>query len=423
VTQEGYGNSTRKRRQHNETHNQDGAREGQRGQENKTEEVKMRWMYGLIAIIALSMVMAVDTDPPEISCYITDFELSCGESVKIYCNITDANLSHTKVGISYEPPQYIPVEEPFFNGVTYEREWFTEGLNNVSHQFWMWANDTSGNELNYTSPSLIFTEMCSCVENWQPLDWTECSELDFTQTRTYVDMNACGTFVSQPEDDSRSCAISTFTYGDSTDFTQVADPTNVSGAVVESYYGKIAWTYPIDVAGYDLDENIIVSDNAISVNVKDLDPSLNTTAEITARMVTGGCDQFKLWYAPTAFSDENGLLQAIIAAERRGDTEFFWFDDINQKTLKVKKMADKQRIGMDCTDASVCKDVRCSADTLQFEAQHFSGFVFGGEYTSDDISEAVIDGVGRFIITIVGFAGVIAVVVIGSWAISNFRKK
>jgi hypothetical protein len=392
---------------------------------NKTKwGKKMKWVMGIVAMLmALSMVWAVDTTPPNISCYITDNELSCGQSVTIYCNITDANLSHTLVGISYQPPQYIPVEEPFFNGVTYERQWFTEGLNNVTHQFWMWANDTSGNELNYTSPALIFTEMCSCEEDWQPLDWTACDEDDLTQTRTYVDVNVCGTFLLQPEDESRTCAVSAFTYGNSTDFTQVADPTNVSDAVVETLYGKIAWVHPIDVAGYNLDDNIIINEDSISVNVRDLDPTMNMTAVVTARMVDGGCDKFKLWYVPSSFSDNNGLLQEILHAERVGETEFFWFDDMSQKTLKVKKMADRQRIGMDCTDATVCKDIQCSANTLQFEAQHFSGYVFsGGEYTSDDIEKVVIDGLVKFGIVIVGFMSIITMVLIFKWGKKSIRK-
>ncbi len=70
--------------------------------------------------------------------------------------------------------------------------------------------------------------------------------------------------------------------GSTTDFDRHMTPWSVTNAVLEvAGKGKIEWPGPVNASGQDFDSNINISDNWIFVNTSALDPSFNSTANIT----------------------------------------------------------------------------------------------------------------------------------------------
>jgi hypothetical protein len=209
-----------------------------------------------------------------------------------------------------------------------------------------------------------------CTADWKPTIWTKCCKDTFTQSRSFVDANACG--LSAPQDETRGCGYSTYSYGDSTDFNQVEDPTRVENAVIETRAGKIEWIGLLNIVGADINENTVVRRDLIAVNVYELDKSFNTSAWITIKSLDGGCEKFQLWYAKTLYTDDKQHIKANAYPR-----DFSWFD--SRRKLKFEKMADQKNIGKDCIDPNICEEISCNGRTLKLLAHHFSEFTLGEE--------------------------------------------
>jgi hypothetical protein len=245
-------------------------------------------------------------------------------------------------------------------------------------------------------------EETGCTPNWVASLWSSCATngTALVQTRSYSDLNVCGTNEGKPANEARTCGKSNNHYGRTTDFSQVADPTNVANAVVETPYGYIMWKNPINVANTNLDLYVIITPDLLWVNKDHLHPSLNSTANVSFRMLGFGdqCGRgFELYYSTEAFSDIKLLARLI------GEGKAF-------------KVADKSRIGMDCFNTAICKNVQCSNNVVYFEAQHFTGYALVADYTSDDLAPIVIDGLGKFGVVIISFVSLIAIGLLYTWA-------
>jgi hypothetical protein len=47
---------------------------------------------------------------------------------------------------------------------------------------------------------------------------------------------------------------------------------------------------------------------------------------------------------------------------------------------------------------------------------------YNSSYGTADLTSASIDGVAIFIITLIGFAGIVALIFVGKWAMKSFKK-
>jgi len=47
---------------------------------------------------------------------------------------------------------------------------------------------------------------------------------------------------------------------------------------------------------------------------------------------------------------------------------------------------------------------------------------YNASYTADDLSSATISGIGKFIIVFAGFAGIIALILLGGWLKGRMKK-
>ena len=70
--------------------------------------------------------------------------------------------------------------------------------------------------------------------------------------------------------------------GSTTPFDSVENIENVSGATLEKVgYGKIVWNGSVNASGADFDTNVNISSNFVRVNSSALNPSFNTSANVT----------------------------------------------------------------------------------------------------------------------------------------------
>jgi hypothetical protein len=219
---------------------------------------------------------------------------------------------------------------------------------------------TDGNTCGstYTGDYSEFTpQECECIPDWNPSSWSSCIlvESNYMQSRSFTDNNDCG---QTHADETRNCGKSNNHYGATTDFAQVADPTNISNAVYETAYGKIAWQNPISIVNVDLDNAIIIRSDLLFVNTSLVTPSMDSIADVAFQMdrTYDWCTKgFQVYYSENAYSDIKKLAEAYSDG-------------------KATKLADKARIGLDCYNDSICKAVTCTQSKVGFQAQHFSGF-------------------------------------------------
>jgi hypothetical protein len=248
----------------------------------------------------------------------------------------------------------------------------------------------------------------NCTPLWIPSDWTNCefNGSVFMQSRSFTDLYSCGE--PAPADEYRACGKAINTYGRTTDFDQVADPTNVKEAIYETPSGYIMWNHSIDITNVDLDEAIIITNDLLFVNKSLITDSMDAQALVSFQMdrTYDWCDKgFQLYYAEEAYSDIKQLAQAYSDG-------------------KALKMADKTRIGLDCYDPSVCQDVTCSNSKVGFQSEHFSGFgILANEtYVTSDLPLIVQDGLGTAGATFVLFLPIIIIGGILIWGYTNLKK-
>ena len=144
---------------------------------------------------------------------------------------------------------------------------------------------------------------------------------------------------------------SNFASTETTNFSAESSLGNVSNMTLAVDATKAIWTNDVNATAKDYDANIKMDEGFISINVPALDSTINTSANITIENVD--CNDFDLYYA-------EGFHTSVM-------------DLVESGTL----IATENSVGSDCVDSSICTDVYCSANKLNFIAQHFDGFGVG----------------------------------------------
>jgi hypothetical protein len=147
---------------------------------------------------------------------------------------------------------------------------------------------------------------------------------------------------------------SSFNGPDTTNFTpsKIPDLHNVVNMTLDKDGGKVRWNSDVYASLQDFDTYVKMGSNFVSMNMRGLDSSFNSSANVTFTGIN--CASFVLYYA-TGFYSTNA-------------------DLVNHGVVE----ATQAHIGHDCDDASVCRNVRCSGGVLTFKAMHFDGFGGGG---------------------------------------------
>ena len=129
--------------------------------------------------------------------------------------------------------------------------------------------------------------------------------------------------------------------GNTTNFNNASDITNVSNATLENGNATIVWSNGINANGADFNSNVLLGSGFVIVNSSALNPTINSSANVTIKGVS--CP-----------------VSVIVLAE--GD-----FD--NAEEIRQN--------GRDCEVAGVCTNKVCSGGTLSFTVSHFTGFAAG----------------------------------------------
>jgi len=139
---------------------------------------------------------------------------------------------------------------------------------------------------------------------------------------------------------------SNFTSDETTNFSAVADITNVTNlTLAKTGKGKIKFpeSTEINAEAQDYDTNIVIEDEFISVNTAALDSTFNTSATITLEGVT--CPVATITYQEGTFTSKDDIIAG----------------------------------GSNCELDGVCSNIQCSNSTLTFDVAHFTGFAAGAD--------------------------------------------
>jgi len=148
---------------------------------------------------------------------------------------------------------------------------------------------------------------------------------------------------------------SNFTSEETTNFSDVADITNVTNlTLAKTGKGKIKFpeSTEINAEAQDYDTNIIIEDEFISVNTAALDESFNSSATITLEGVT--CPVATITYQEGTFTSKDDIIAG----------------------------------GNNCELDGVCSNIQCSDSTLTFDVAHFTGFAAGADANLTTQAEA-----------------------------------
>ncbi len=146
-------------------------------------------------------------------------------------------------------------------------------------------------------------------------------------------------------------------YG-TTNFSAVANITNVSNMALGTQYGIIRWVNPVNADGEDYDSYIKINESFVSINTPALNETINATARVTLYNIN--CSDFTLHYAPGFYSTVEGL--------------------ITDSSAHI--IATEANINGNCTDDTICQNISCVGGengNLSFTAQHFTGFGVGND--------------------------------------------
>jgi hypothetical protein len=162
-----------------------------------------------------------------------------------------------------------------------------------------------------------------------------------------------------------------------TDINTIPDLTQVQDFIITKSEGSVKWNNDVYLFGQNLDSNINLGADFISLNVNNLHSSLNTSAEIS--FVVDSCSNPTIYYVNEGFYDN--------------------FNDIKSN-------------GIVCPP-EICSDITCNDNTLTFTAAHFDGFGGEGDPLSDDepIPEFSTMGI------------ILAVMIIGIFSMFIWKKK
>jgi hypothetical protein len=288
---------------------------------------------------------------------------SCNASDNLTQYYTDANNCYAQTGLASDNN---PPANQTFNCNYCTSTW--TNVNSSCH-----TNDTFDITYTYTNSCCAdtglpsdcnipanTTDVCNnCTENITGPFNTSCNSSSML-TSYYVDTNysTCCAVTNLSSD----CSIDTnLTYANrtlacqlppnatnfqtiygSTNFNAVANLSNVTNLTLANQNGKIQFPagYGVDAEGENYDVNINLGIGFISVNTSALDPSFNSTANLTIENVS--CP------APVYYKDGFFLTREDILAG-----------------------------GQDCATAGICSNINCTGTTLNFTVSHFTGFAAG----------------------------------------------
>jgi len=283
------------------------------------------------------------------------------------CNISNKQIKYYTDQSSCGTNEGLPVD----NGTVEDCNYCTSTWTNVNSS--CHTNDTFDITYTYTNSCCAdtglpsdcnipanTTDVCNnCTENITGPFNTSCNSSSML-TSYYVDTNysTCCAVTNLSSD----CSIDTnLTYANrtlacqlppnatnfqtiygSTNFNAVANLSNVTNLTLANQNGKIQFPagYGVDAEGENYDVNINLGIGFISVNTSALDPSFNSTANLTIENVS--CP------APVYYKDGFFLTREDILAG-----------------------------GQDCATAGICSNINCTGTTLNFTVSHFTGFAAG----------------------------------------------
>ncbi len=148
---------------------------------------------------------------------------------------------------------------------------------------------------------------------------------------------------------------SNFTSEETTNFSEVADITNVTSLTLAvTGKGKIEFgeDYEMNCGNQDYDTHVKIEDEFISVNTAALDESFNTSATITLEGVT--CPVETITYQEGTFTSKDDIIAG----------------------------------GKNCELDGVCSNIQCTRTTLTFDVAHFTGFAAGADANLTTQAEA-----------------------------------
>jgi hypothetical protein len=162
-----------------------------------------------------------------------------------------------------------------------------------------------------------------------------------------------------------------------TDINTIPDLTQVQDFTITKSEGSVKWNNNLNLVGEDLDSNVNLGADFVSLNVNNLHSSLNTSAEIS--FVIDSCSNPTIFYVNEGFYNN--------------------FNDIKSN-------------GIVCPP-EICSDITCNDNILTFTALHFDGFGGEGDPLSGD------EPIPEF--TTIGI--ILAVMIIGIFSIFIIKKK
>lgn len=178
--------------------------------------------------------------------------------------------------------------------------------------------------------------------------WVEWKTVGPDAGKVYTDWLPLTIYYSVP---TQLPLVSKFTHPDTTNFSAAADLGNIENMTLAVDNTKVTWINAVNATDEDYDVEINMGEGFVSVNVPALDATINTTANVTLENIN--CSDFRLYYA-------EGFYQSRFELVSEGNI-----------------IADETNLEGNCTDASICADLYCSGNTLNFIAQHFDGFGVG----------------------------------------------
>jgi len=127
--------------------------------------------------------------------------------------------------------------------------------------------------------------------------------------------------------------------------TQDFDLTVVNDLKLVKNSASVNWNGVVNVEGLDFNNNLNMGSNFVSLNIDELDSSLNSSANVS--LTVDGCENIQVYYSPSGFFSDFASLKA-----------------------------DGNTIPVPC-DGTYCSNLECIQNTLTFTVNHFDGW--GGE--------------------------------------------
>lgn len=157
-----------------------------------------------------------------------------------------------------------------------------------------------------------------------------------------------GDCITDPYEEKFCCGFAkppkTNTFDEVTDIASSEDLNSVNNFVLSKGSTRIEWNTPVNVETEDYDSNIVMGEGYTSINASSLDPSINSSANVT--LYVAGCDNLQIRYS---------------------DTHYTTYVDIWNNGELCNEFTNPS-----------CTNIKCSGNQITFTTEHFDGYsVFG----------------------------------------------